>query len=81
MGWKAFKGRIYEQFDKKMTVWENKGFRVANRMHRYAVNGMLLFIVYQIYDILASYNDLLLHARSTNKFEEQDLEGVINKEE
>ena len=81
MGWRAFKGRIYEQFDKKMTVWENKGFRVANRMHRYAVNGMLLFIAYQIYDILASYNDLLLHARSTNKFEDQDLEGVINKEE
>lgn len=68
MGWRSFKERMYNKFDNKMTIWENKGFRMANRMHRYAVNGLLLYIGYLMYDILSSYNDLLLHARSTNKF-------------
>ena len=54
---------------------------MANRAHRYAVNGLLLYMGYLIYDFLASYNDLLLHARSTNKYDELDLEGVINKDD
>lgn len=36
---------------------------------------------YLIYDFLASYNDLLLRTRSTNKYEEQDIEGPINKDD
>ena len=80
MRWGLFKQRVYDKFDKKMTVWENKGFNWANRMHRYAVNGLLLYMGYLIFDFLVSYNSLLLHARSTNKYEEQDIEGPINKE-
>lgn len=48
-------------------------------MHRYAVNGLLIFIGYQIVDFLRSYNDLFLHIRQTNKYDEADLEGPINK--
>ena len=81
MNWRLFKERLYDKYDKKMTNWENKGFRVANRMHRYAVNGLLLYMGYLVVDFLVSYNDLLLHARSTNRYEEQDLEGPINKED
>ena len=81
MSWKTFKERLMTKWDKKLTNWENKGFHTANRMHRYAVNGILIYMGYLVYDFLASYNDLLLRARSQNKYEEQDLEGVINKEE
>lgn len=69
MRWKLFKERLFDKFDKKMTVWELKGFRAANRMHRYAVNGILIYMGYLIYDFLVSYNDLLLHVRSTNKYD------------
>lgn len=79
MRWRLFKQRFYDKFDKKMTVWENKGFGWANRMHKYAVNGLLLYMGYLIFDFLSSYNDLLLRARSTNKFDELDIEGPINK--
>jgi hypothetical protein len=64
-----------------MTVWENKGFRAANRFHKYAVNGLLLYMGYQLFEFLRTYNDLLLHIRQTNKYEEKDLEGPINKED
>jgi hypothetical protein len=50
-------------------------------MHRYAVNGLLIFICYEIFDFLRSYNELFLHIRQTNKYEETDLDGPINKEE
>lgn len=81
MSWRLFKLRLFDKMDKKMTIWENKGFHVANRMHRYAVNGILFYMGYLVYDFLVSYNDLLLHVRSTNKYEEQDLDGPINKED
>ena len=50
-------------------------------MHRYGVNALLLYIGYQIFDFLKSYNDLFLHIRQTNKYDELDLEGPINKEQ
>ena len=81
MSWKVFKDRMYDKFDKKMTIWENKGFKTANRMHRYAVNGLLIFVGYQIVDFLRSYNDLFLHIRQTNEYDEADLEGPINKDD
>jgi len=81
MSWRSFKENLYQRFDKKMTVWENKGFRGANRLHKYAVNGLLLYIGYQLFEFLRTYNDLLLHIRQTNKYEEKDLEGPINKED
>ena len=81
MWWRNFKERAYKKFDDKMTVWEQKGFKTANRMHKYAVNGLLFFIVYQVFDFLRSYNDLFLHVRQTNKYDELDMEGPINKED
>ena len=80
MSWKNFKARVYKVYDQKMTVWEQKGFRAANKAHKYALNGLFIFIAYNIYDILRSYNDLFLHLRATNKYEEADMEGPINKE-
>jgi hypothetical protein len=79
MSWKTFKERIYTKFDKKMSVWENKGYHFTNRLHRYAINGLFLYMGYLIYDFLSSYNDLLLRTRSTNKYDELDIEGPINK--
>ena len=73
MSWNSFKQRMFIKYDKKMTVWEQKGFHMANRMHRYAVNGLLLYMGYLVYDFLSSYNALLLHARSTNRYDEHDL--------
>jgi len=69
MSFKNFKERMYKRLDQKMTVWENKGFRVANRVHRYAVNCILIYLGYQIFDFLRSYNDLFLHLRQTNKYD------------
>jgi hypothetical protein len=79
MGFKEWKERFLVRMDQRMTRWENSGFRVANRMHRYAVNGIVLYLCYQIFDFLRSYNDLFLHLRQTNKYDEQDLEGPINR--
>jgi len=45
-----------------------KGFRGANKLHRYAVNGLFIYIAYQILNFLKSYNDLFLHLRQTNKY-------------
>jgi hypothetical protein len=81
MRWRALKERMWEKFDRRLTQWEYRGFRGANRLHRYAVNGILLYMGYLVYDFLVSYNDLLLHVRSTNKYEEHELEGPINKED
>ncbi len=50
-------------------------------MHRYAANALFLYMGYLVFSFLASYNDLLLRARSVNKYEEQDLEGTINKDD
>lgn len=69
-----------QKIDEKVTKIENKGFRAANRMHRYAINGCLLFIGYQLYVFLREYNDFFLHARKIKKMEEFDIEGPINQE-
>ena len=81
MSLRRWKEQFYSKFDQKMTRWENKGFKVANRLHRYAVNAILIYLGYQIFDILRTYNDLFLHIPQTNKYEEQDLEGPINKDD
>lgn len=81
MSWKTFKERMLVKFDKKMMNWENKGYHTANKMHRYAANALFLYMGYLIFSFLASYNDLLLRARSVNKYEEKDLEGAINKDD
>lgn len=79
MSFKSFKERFYQRMDTRMTTWETKGFKFANRLHKYAVNGIIIFLCYQVFDILRSYNDLFLHLRQTNKYDEADLEGPINK--
>jgi hypothetical protein len=81
MSLRKWKEQFYQKFDQRMTRWEQKGFKVANRLHRYAVNGILIYLGYQIFDILRTYNDLFLHVRQTNKYDEQDLEGPINKDD
>jgi hypothetical protein len=42
---------------------EKKGFKAANTAHRWAVNGILLFIAYEVYSLLRDYNDGFMEAR------------------
>ena len=71
--------RMMMKYDNKITKWEERGFRGANKLHRYAINGCLLYIMYQVYDFLYQYNNYFLHARQVNKFEDYDPDGPINK--
>ena len=41
-------------------------------MHRYAINGCLLFVGYQVYVFLREYNDFFLNARKIKKMEQFD---------
>ena len=71
--------RLIVKYDKKITKWEEKGFRGANKLHRYAINGCLLYIAYQLYDFLYEYNNYFLKAREVTKLEDYDNDGPINK--
>ena len=42
---------------------EKKGFKAANTAHRWAINGILLFIAYEVYSLLRDYNDGFMEAR------------------
>lgn len=42
---------------------------MANRMHRYAVNGLVLFIGYELFQFLKEYNSFFLNARKVKKME------------
>lgn len=66
--------------DKKFTKIENKGFLAANKLHKYAINGCLIFVGYQIFAFLRDYNDFFLHARQVNTLDDQgDSTGPINR--
>lgn len=39
-------------WDKFLTRAENRGFKVVNKMHKYAINACLLFIAYQCFAFL-----------------------------
>jgi hypothetical protein len=52
MGFKELKNRIAIYLDQKLAKAEEKGFKNANRLHRYGVNGCLIFIAYQFYVML-----------------------------
>jgi hypothetical protein len=49
-------------------------------MHRYAINGCLIFVGYQFYAFLRDYNDFFLHARQVNELNQADVseDGPIN---
>lgn len=76
----SFMENLKKRLDVGLTKWEKKGFQGANRLHKYAVNGLLLFIAYNFYQFLSSYNEQFLHIRQSNKFEEGNLEGPINSD-
>lgn len=73
------KDETKKKLDEKLTNIENKGFRFANKMHRYAINGCLIFAGYQIYVFLREYNNFFLNARKVKKMEQFDEEGPINR--
>ena len=52
MGASMFSEQTKEKMDKKFTKLETKGFHFANKMHRYAINGCLIFIGYEIFQFL-----------------------------
>lgn len=56
-----------DKFDTKMNKYETKGFNFANKMHKYALNGIFLFIAYQLFQFFKSYNDFFLEARKIKK--------------
>ena len=64
----------------RFTKFENKGFNFANKMHKFAINGCLIFIGYQLYVFLREYNDFFLNARKIKKMEQFDQDGPINKD-
>jgi hypothetical protein len=69
------------KIDKKVAKIETKGFMAANKLHKYAINGCLIFIGYQLFAFLRDYNDFFLHARQINQLD-QDLinnNGPINE--
>lgn len=68
------------KLNEKLTKIENKGFNWANKLHRGAINGCLIFIGYQVYVFLREYNDFFLNARKIKKMEQFDQEGPINKD-
>jgi hypothetical protein len=70
------------KLDQKVTKIETKGFMAANRIHKYAINGCLLFIGYQLFAFLRDYNDFFLHARQINQLDEQVVNnsGPINQQ-
>ena len=65
--WRKFIDKFTSRFDSRLTKWEEKGFQTANKFHRYAINGCLLFIAYQLYSFLSAYNDFFLQARKIKK--------------
>ncbi len=52
MGASMFSEQTKDKLDKKFSRVEQKGFHFANRMHRYAINGCLIFICYEIFQFL-----------------------------
>lgn len=64
---KFFSDKTKQKLDKKVTNIENKGFNLANRMHRYAINGLLIFIGYELFQFLKEYNNFFLEARKIKK--------------
>jgi hypothetical protein len=64
---KFFGDKTKAKLDEKLTKVEAKGFNFANKMHKYAINGALLFIGYQIFVFLREYNNFFLQARKIKK--------------
>ncbi len=48
--------KFFERFNRILTRVEKTGFKVANKAHIYAVNGLLLFCAYNVYTVLHDYN-------------------------
>lgn len=59
-GIKFLSDKFKDKLDKKLTKAQNKGFEMANKMHRYAINGCVIFIGYEIYQFLKEYNNYFL---------------------
>ena len=71
-----------QKINQKVTKIETKGFLAANKIHKYGINGCLIFIGYQLFAFLRDYNDFFLHARQINQLDEQvaNNSGPINQQ-
>lgn len=69
MGSTLFSEQTKDNLDKKLTKLETKGFNFSNKLHRYAINGCLIFIGYEIFQFLKEYNNFFLNARKIKKME------------
>jgi hypothetical protein len=54
---------FWNKLDKLLTRVESKGFKIANNLHYYTVNIMILGCCYGIYTMFKDYNDFFLDAR------------------
>jgi len=54
---------FWNKADKLFTKVEKKGFDVANTLHRWTINGILLFCCYTVYGIGRDYNEQFREAR------------------
>lgn len=55
--------KYFKALDAFLSKHEKKGHETANRLHRYAINSILLVMGYNIYTIFAGYNQSLLNVR------------------
>ena len=54
---------FWKKLDSILTKIEMKGFKVANKAHIYAVNGLLLLFAYNAVTVFRDYNTFFLEAR------------------
>ena len=45
-----------QKFSERFLRWEVYGHKTANKMHKYFVNAVLLFMAYNIYTFIGAYN-------------------------
>jgi len=68
---------FWNKADKLFTKVEKKGFDVANTLHRWTINGILLFCCYTVYGIGRDYNEQFREAR---RFDPNDIpESPMNQ--
>ena len=59
---------FFKKLNKWMTKAEKKSFDAANTAHKWAVNGILIFIGYNFYTTIRDYNRSFKDARVRQKF-------------
>ena len=60
---------FFKKLDKVLERLEHRGFKFANTAHKFAVNCVLIFIVYNVYTIFRDYNRHFKEVRVKNNYD------------